>query len=140
MRLEHINMVVSDLDETLGFYNAAFPHWNIRTRGRAEWYGVTREWLHFGDDYNYLTLNDNGKNSSRNLRSNDLGIAHLGFEINNIQALRQRMAVIGFTPSHSGAAHPHRRNLYYIDPNGVEVEFIEYLSDIPAERNSSEEA
>ncbi|MDM7862270.1 VOC family protein [Alteromonas sp. ASW11-36] len=139
MRLEHINMVVSDMDETLRFYSAAFPHWIIRMRGMANWYGVQRQWLHFGDDYNYLTFNDSGKSTPRDLHSNDLGIAHLGFEINNLAALRERMAVVGFTPSHTGAEHPHRRNTYYIDPNGVEVEFVEYLSDIPAQRNQSEE-
>lgn len=135
MRLEHINMVVSDLDKTLGFYSAAFPHWQIRTRGVADWYGVQREWLHFGDDYNYLTLNDQGENTPRDLQSNDLGIAHLGFEVKNLEALKQRMATVGFQPSHTGATHPFRRNVYFIDPNGVEVEFIEYLSDLPAQRN-----
>lgn len=29
----------------------------------------------------------------------------------------------------------YRRNAYFIDPNGYEIEFVEYLSDIPEERN-----
>jgi hypothetical protein len=29
--------------------------------------------------------------------------------------------------------------VYFIDPNGFEVEFVEYLSDIPAQRNLSSE-
>lgn len=140
MRLEHVNMVVSDMDETLRFYQAAFPHWQIRTQGQGDWYGVPRQWLHFGDDYNYLTFNDNGKNRPRDLKTNDLGIAHLGFEIKNLQALTNRMADNGFSVSHTGAKHPHRRNVYYIDPNGVEVEFVEYLSDIPAQRNQGDVA
>ena len=29
---------------------------------------------------------------------------------------------------------PYRRNIYF-DAHGFEVEFVEYLTDIPAERN-----
>lgn len=138
MRIEHINMVVKDMPSTLAFYQSAFPHWQIRTQGKGDWYGTARQWLHFGDEYNYLTFNDAGTNQPRDLRSNDMGIAHLGFEITNLDALQQRMNENGFSPSHAGATHPHRRNVYYIDPNGVEVEFVEYLSDVPAERNLGE--
>ena len=131
MRLEHVYMVFSDMAETLRFYQAAFPHWQIRTKGHGEWYGVRRQWIHFGDDYNYLTFNDNGLNHSRNLKSNDLGVAHLGFEIKNLASLIQRMEVLGYKIAHTGAEHPYRRNVYYIDPDGAEIEFVEYLSDIP---------
>ena len=135
MRLEHINMVVRDMADTLRFYQNAFPHWVVRTQGQSNWYGSIRKWLHFGDDYNYLTFNDGGENAPRELRSNDMGVAHLGFEVKNLQALHSRMEAAGYQPSHRGAEHPHRQNLYYIDPNGFEVEFVEYLSDLPSERN-----
>ena len=36
---------------------------------------------------------------------------------------------------HDGAIEPFRKNVYYVDPNGFEVEFVEYLSDDPEERN-----
>ena len=42
----------------------------------------------------------------------------------------------GYEPSHAGAENPHRRNVYFIDPHGFEVEFVEYGSDVPAERNN----
>ena len=138
MRLEHVNIVVRDMKLTLDFYQAAFPHWAIRTQGKGDWYGVTRNWMHFGDDYNYLTFNDNGQATPRSLRSNDLGVAHLGFEVKNIAALKKRMENAGHEPSHAGAQHPFRKNLYYIDPNGLEIEFVEYLSDIPLLRNQSD--
>jgi hypothetical protein len=28
-----------------------------------------------------------------------------------------------------------RKNVYFVDPSGFEVEFVEYLSDLPEERN-----
>ncbi len=55
MRLEHLNLVVNDLDESLVFYKAAFPHWRVRGGGESVWHGTPRKWLHFGDDYHYLT-------------------------------------------------------------------------------------
>lgn len=135
IRLEHINMVVKDMNSTLAFYQAAFPHWRVRTEGEGDWYGTPRHWLHFGDDYNYLTFNDNGLGNARDLTSNQLGLAHVGFEIISLSDLKTRMANAGYKPSNQGAQHPFRRNAYYIDPNGFEVEFVEYLSDIPTQRN-----
>ena len=67
MHLEHLNLVVRDIPETLAFYKAAFPHWRIRSQGQAEWYGVQRNWVHFGDDYQYLTFNDDGTGGNRDL-------------------------------------------------------------------------
>ena len=56
MRLEHLNLVVSDIDRALTFYRAAFPHWQVRGGGEQDWYGVSRNWVHFGDERHYLTL------------------------------------------------------------------------------------
>lgn len=135
MRLEHINLVVSDLAETLKFYQAAFPHWTIRGKGHAMWHGTPRNWLHFGDEYNYLTFNDSGTGTMRNLATNDLGMAHFAFEVNNLDALKGRLQAAGFEVDKSSKDVPYRSNIYYIDPTGYEVEFVEYHSDVPTERN-----
>jgi hypothetical protein len=37
-----------------------------------------------------------------------------------------------------GAEDLHRKNIYFIDPAGFEVEFVQYLSGIPEERNSTQ--
>ena len=137
LRLEHINMVVKDMETTLQFYRACFPHWNIRIQGTDDWYGNKRNWLHFGDDYNYLTFNDLGTGKTRDLHCNELGLAHFGFEVTNLTSLCYRMHEAGFKPSFEGVEHAFRQNLYYIDPNGIEVEFVEYMSDDPCERNAS---
>ncbi|NNO09602.1 VOC family protein, partial [Vibrio sp. B4-12] len=54
MKIEHINLVIKDLEQSLHFYRAAFPHWKIRAKGGGEWYGKARTWVHFGDEYHYL--------------------------------------------------------------------------------------
>ncbi len=139
MHLEHINMVVPDIDASLAFYRAAFPHWKVRERHAGEWSGKPRTWVHFGDDYTYLAMGDNGEGEIRDLAGHQTGLAHFAFVTQNIDAVVQRMAEAGHKPSHHGVKEPHRRNVYFIDPAGFEVEFVQYLSDLPAERNLSAE-
>ena len=42
IHLEHINLVVSDIEGALNFYRAAFPHWRVRDTGGGQWYGKPR--------------------------------------------------------------------------------------------------
>ncbi|GLX81110.1 VOC family protein [Thalassotalea eurytherma] len=135
MTLEHINLVVKDMEETLTFYKAAFPHWWVRGNGFDKWHGLPRQWLHFGDDYQYLAFSDNGQGENRDLNTLNLGLAHFAFSVTDIDALAKRLQASGYNADKAGAENPYRRNLYYIDPNGFEVEFVEYLSDLPNERN-----
>ncbi|PHS24742.1 MAG: glyoxalase [Robiginitomaculum sp.] len=139
VRLEHANLVVNDIEPTLAFLKAAFPHWQVRASGPSIWYGKPRKWLHFGDDYTYITLNDNGDGVPRDLAGHAPGLAHLGFIVTNIDRLIERLKRHGYTPSVGLDTVAHRRNVYFIDPAGLEFEFVEYLSDDPAERNVSEE-
>ncbi len=139
MYLEHVNLVVSnsDVDAMLKFYRAVFPHWRIRAEGQGEWYGKPRKWLHFGDDYHYLALSDHGEGENRKLEGHSLGLAHFAYVTQNLDALIHRLQQAGYAIAKNGADEPYRKNVYFIDPAGFEVEFVEYLSDLPAERNLS---
>lgn len=137
LHLEHINLVVNDIPATLAFYQAALPHWQVRDQGEGAWNGKPRTWLHFGDDYQYLTFNDNGEGSPRDLLGHQPGLAHFAFVTNNIDAVIERLEAAGYAVDKDGADEPHRRNVYFIDPNGIEVEFVQYLSDLPTQRNLS---
>lgn len=135
MYLEHLNLVVSDIPKSLSFYQAAFPHWSVRGSGSDKWYGKPRHWLHFGDDYQYLTLNDNGVGENRDLAGHQVGLAHFAFVTSSIKALIERLQQAGFQVNNQGADEPYRQNVYFIDPDGYEVEFVEYCSDLPTLRN-----
>jgi len=139
MHLEHLNLVVTDIDASLAFYQAAFPHWRVRQQGQSSWSNKPRRWLHFGDDYQYLTFNDNGAGENRDLAGHQPGLGHFAFVTSNIEELVERLAQAGFTVAKDGADEVYRKNVYFIDPAGFEVEFVEYLSDIPAQRNHSHE-
>lgn len=135
LRIEHLNLVVRDIPRSLAFYGAALPHWWVRGEGEQDWYGTHRRWLHFGDDYNYLTLNDHGQGENRDLQGTTVGLAHFGLEVSDLDAVVARLAKAGFQKAKPGSDDPHRKNVYFIDPDGFEVEFVEYTSDHPAERN-----
>jgi len=139
LHLEHLNIVVSDIPGTLHFYQAAFPHWKVRGEGESDWYGTKRNWVHFGDDYQYLTFNDRGEGENRDIKGVQLGLAHFAFATSDLNGVVERLAEAGFPVDKSGANAQYRDNLYYIDPNGYEVEFVQYRSDQPEERNLYED-
>ncbi|MCG9598000.1 VOC family protein [Vibrio sp. Isolate25] len=137
IQLEHINLVVKDIPEMLKFYQTAFPHWDIRAEGTGEWYGKERNWLHFGDDYQYIAMSDHGEGTNRDLQGHQVGLAHFAYVTNNIDEVIERLVKAGFPIAKPGAEEPYRKNVYFIDPAGFEVEFVEYLTDIPTQRNLS---
>lgn len=136
LHLEHVNLVVSDVPAMLAFYQAAFPHWKVRDTGKGDWNGKPRTWLHFGDDYSYIVFSDNGEGDNRDLDGHQVGLAHFAYVTNNIDAVTERLVSAGYEIAKPGADNPFRKNVYFIDPAGFEVEFVEYLSDLPSERNS----
>ena len=138
IKLEHVNMVVADLEKSLEFYQSAFPHWRIRAKGHRPWYGKPSNWIHFGDDYQYLALSDHGEGNNRDLTGHSLGLAHIAFEVTNIEAMIRRLQNSGYSIAHEGADSTVRKNTYFIDPDGFEIEFIEYLTDIPEQRNRTD--
>ena len=136
VRLEHVNLVGKSIESSLAFYQAAFPHWRIRAEGGGEWYGKPRRWVHFGDDYQYLAISDFGEGENRDLTGHSVGLAHFAFAVENLDALIKRLNQAGFPIYKNGSDSPYRNNIYFLDPDGFEVEFTEYLTDIPAQRNA----
>ncbi len=134
-RLEHANLVVTDIDPTLKFLTAAFPGWGVRGEGRDEWHGMPRRWVHVGDDDHYITLNDFGRGEQRDLKGPQPGLAHIGFAVPSVDDVAERLEAAGYVSHNRGVDHPFRRNIYFIDGEGLEFEFVEYLSDKPEEKN-----
>lgn len=135
IQLEHINLIVKDIAEMLKFYQAVFPHWSVRAEGKSDWYGKPRNWLHFGDDYHYIALADNGEGDNRDLMGHQVGLAHFAYVTNNLEALIKRLEYAGFSIAKEGSDSKFRNNIYFVDPAGFEVEFVEYLTDLPEQRN-----
>jgi catechol 2,3-dioxygenase-like lactoylglutathione lyase family enzyme len=139
VRLEHANLVVKEIKPTLDFLLAAFPKWTVRGEGDMVWgkegSALTRHWLHVGDDDYYLTLNDNAQGEIRDVRSVQAGVAHLGFVVDDLEGIIERLALQGFSVDITGQNHPFRQTVYYNDPAGFQFEFLQYSSNKPEEKN-----
>lgn len=135
-RLEHVNLVGKNIEKSLAFYQAAFPHWFIRAEGEGEWYSKPRRWVHFGDDFQYLAFSDFGEGENRDLTGHSMGLAHIAFSVNDLEAVIKRLNDAGFPIYKKGSDASFRKNIYFLDSDGYEVEFTQYLSDIPSERNA----
>ena len=138
VRMEHANLVVRDIAASLAFLQTAFPTWRVRGQGENNWRGKPRRWLHVGDDDYYVTLNDGAEGEGRALSGHAPGLAHLGFVVDDVDGVIRRLEAKGFRIAVSGGEHPFRKTVYFIDPAGVEFEFMQYLSDKPSERNRYE--
>ena len=135
IRLEHINLVVKNLDKTQDFILTAFPDWRVRGSGSNEWYGKMREWRHIGTDDTYISINQGNTDQNRDLKSHAPGLAHIGFNVDDVDGISKRLQDKGYEVATIGADHPYRKTMYYIDPAGFEFEFIQYMSEKPDEKN-----
>ncbi|MEL7448984.1 MAG: VOC family protein [Pseudomonadota bacterium] len=136
IRMEHANVSVRHLDESVRFLKAAFPAFAIRREGYRNGF----RWIHIGTADTYLALNEASDEAKERWTpySGKPGVNHLGFEVDDVDALRERLAAAGFKDSTYPNNHPHRKRVYFNDADGNDWEFVEYFSDDPAERNDYE--
>lgn len=129
---EHANITVRDIHAALRFLQAALPKWQVRYEGEGE----RGPWLHFGDDETYIDL-DTAVEATEGGRKpyHHTGCNHIGFVVDDLSALRERLKAAGYEEGMLALDHPHRLRAYFYDEDGIEWEFIEYLSNNPSERN-----
>ncbi len=137
VRLEHANMVVRDVEVMIEFLQTAFPEFRERGGGKGS---AGQRWVHVGTDDNYLALNQATREPERQREpyAGEPGINHLGYEVGDVDALRTRLLRAGYRESTVPNAHPHRKRVYFYDPEGNDWEFVQYFTDDPAERNDYE--
>ncbi|MGH0033353.1 MAG: VOC family protein [Myxococcota bacterium] len=136
-RLEHANLCVRDIDEMTRFLRTAFPEFRVRHDGDDPSGG---RWVHVGTDDTYLALSQaRGELAEAFVPySRKPGTNHLGYEVGDVEGLRQRLLAAGYRESSGPYPHPHRRRVYFHDAEGNDWEFVEYTSDDPALRNDYE--
>lgn len=132
IHLEHANITVNNLKLAIDFFKTAFPHFKIRGGGKE-----TREWIHLGDDDTYLALNQaTGLQKTLDKNYNRIGINHLGFVVNNVEEIAQRLLAKGYKRDYPKQIEKYRIRDYFADSEGNQYEFVEYLSELTSERNS----
>lgn len=134
VRLEHANLCVRDVDGMARFVRTAFPEFEVRGEGKTL---LGARWLHVGTEDTYVALQQALREADEPWvpYSQKPGTNHLGFVVPDAEALRQRMLAAGYRESTVPNDHPHRRRVYFHDPEGNDWEFVEYASDDPTERN-----
>ena len=125
--LEHANFYVSDLDEAVRFITTAVPEFQFRGCGINN---GTR-WLHMGTASSYLALNESG--DSQLIHATKLN--HIGLVVDDVAATKARLLEAGYTEGFVAEPDENRLRLYFLDRDGLEWEFVQYLSDDPARRN-----
>ncbi len=133
-RLEHANLSVTDVDAMLGFILAAFPEFRERhDSGSAD----PERWVHVGDADTYIALN-RVRAEVREARRHSYyspGFNHLGFVVEDLDSLRARLLAGGYREESYPNQHPARRRAYFLDPQGAEWEFVQYLSADKTQQN-----
>ena len=126
--LEHIHVNVASIAKTEQFLQIAAPELQRRGGGDAQGYGP---WVHIGTESGYIALTEAAEaNEMPELR-------HIGIQVDDIESLMARLSAAGFEAADTSSldSHPFRRRVYYVDGNGLDWEFIQYLSADPAQRN-----
>jgi catechol 2,3-dioxygenase-like lactoylglutathione lyase family enzyme len=136
-RLEHANIAVRNMDGMIRFIQTAFPDFRVRREGPGLLGG---RWLHIGTGDTYLALTEAREEPAEAWvpYGGRPGLNHLGYEVDDVEALRERLAAAGYQDSTFPNAHPHRKRVYFHDPEGNDWEFVQYSSQDESERNDYE--
>lgn len=133
IKLEHANLSVTDVDATARFIITAVPEFAVRGEGQDS---AGRLWRHVGNQDFYIALQAVGTNPGREPYGDSAGLNHLGWEVDDLEALEHRMREAGLKPNTRADGHPARRRTYFYDPDGNDWEFVQYLTEDPAARHS----
>jgi catechol 2,3-dioxygenase-like lactoylglutathione lyase family enzyme len=121
MFLEHVNLTVSDLKRSVAFYRELFGF-------QVRWEGTTADGqpaAHVGDERTYLALFQAETPGTAPEGYEHVGINHFGFVVDDLDATRARLVSLGVQPHYEPVYDPGRR-LYFCDPDGIEIELVEY--------------
>ena len=136
-RMEHANMIVRDLDGMIRFLRTAFPEFKVRGEGTSP---DGSRWVHVGTDDTYVALSPAKVEPAARWRpyAGVPGVNHVAYEVDDVEALRRRMAAAGYRDSTPPNNHPYRKRVYFNDPESNDWEFVQYLTSDPAKRNDYE--
>ncbi len=124
MRLEHANITVSNIDTSFQFYADLFgfeKRWEGMATGEV---GPIRA-LHAGDEHTYLALFEAEREGRSPADYGIAGINHIGFEVEDLEICRKRLEQLGVAV-HLEADYEPGRRIYFYDPDGIEIELVEY--------------
>jgi glyoxylase I family protein len=121
MFLEHVNLTVSDLERSIAFY-CDLLELHVRWKGPID---GERLGAHVGDDRCYLALFQAAVDGTVARDYARPGMNHFGFVVDDLDGARRRLDALGVTVHREDDDEPGRR-IYFVDPDGHEVELVQY--------------
>ena len=119
--IEHVNLTVSQPERSAQLFQDLFG-WHIRWQGPARDGGIS---IHVGDDTNYLAVYaEPGKGADRGWEKG-VPLNHVGIQVDDLDAVEQRVIAAGLVPFSHGDYEPGRR-FYFFDWDGIEFEIVSY--------------
>ena len=125
MKLEHANITVTNVDQSLAFYSALFDfsvRWSGEVPGELQ---PTIRAMHIGNKDTYLALFEAEKTGRAPLDYTGCGLNHIGFVVDDIEPYRQRLKELEVNIHFEPNYEPGKR-IYFYDPDGVEIELVAY--------------
>jgi catechol 2,3-dioxygenase-like lactoylglutathione lyase family enzyme len=123
-RFEHINLSCKNIEATKKFYQTLFPDWYVRADGVFN----GRRWMHFGNNQFYLALNNESEQERVHTAYENIGVNHVGFVIKDGEDMKKLLDKEGIEYYTMTAAETKDR-IYVNDPDGNEIELVEYQPD-----------
>src|SRR5439155_17796623 len=121
MLIEHVNLTVSDLDRSIAFY-CDLLDLQVRWKGPID---GERLGAHVGDERCYLALFQGAEEGTVHRDYGRPGINHFGFVVDDLDDARRRLERLGGTVHFEPDYEPGRR-IYFLDPDGHEIELVQY--------------
>ncbi|MFM2485271.1 VOC family protein [Celerinatantimonas yamalensis] len=125
--LEHANITVRSIEQTLQFLAIVAPDFRLRHRGETP----QHHWVHVGNNQHYLALQeprDQSRVNSKRIPYHQLGVNHWGLQVENLDEIETELIAAGYRRSMATPNETYRRRLYFFDHSGLEWELIEYFS------------
>lgn len=132
--VEHANISVNNVDEAIRFFHTAMPDLYVRHDSGP---GPER-WVHLGNETSYIAINQMPPPAEGEFQVQRPGFNHVGFVVDDADALHARMLAAGYREGYIPEPHPYRKRVYFLDKDGMEYEFVQYYSDEPRKRNDYE--
>ena len=119
--IEHVNITVSQPERSARLLEDLFG-WRVRWQGPARDGGRV---IHVGDETNYLAVYaEPGTAEDRNWEKG-APLNHVGIQVDDLDAVEQRVVAAGLIPFSHGDYEPGRR-FYFMDWDGIEFEIVSY--------------
>ncbi len=124
MRIEHANITVANIDISFDFYHRLFG-FEKRWEGEASGENGPVRAVHIGTEDTYLSLFETDTEGRAPASYGSVGFNHLGFEVEDLKPYRSVLKQLGIEV-HLEADYEPGERIYFYDPDGVEIELVEY--------------